>query len=197
MDAESMPLTEPLVEHPERHERLDVSAEDRIEAMVETYFDLVWRSLRRFGVPDGSVDDAAQQVFIVAARKLETIDPAGEKSYLLGIAVRVASDARRSVARRREVGDEDAGEPVDPEPSPEELVDQKRARQLLDRVLGAMPIDLRAPFMMFEIEDMSVPEVAAALGVPLGTAASRLRRAREQFHEQVRRLGVRQGGSRV
>jgi len=194
MDAESMPLTETFAE---RAERAEASGHDRIEAMVETYFDLVWRSLRRFGVPDAGVDDAAQQVFIVAARKLDTIEVAGERSYLLGIAVRVASDARRSLARRREVPDEDAGEPLDPEPSPEELVDRKRARQMLDRVLDSMPMDLRAAFTMFEIEEMSVPEVAAALGVPLGTAASRLRRAREQFHEQVRRLGAGQGGQRV
>src|SRR5262245_2857981 len=80
---------------------------ERLEAMVEMYFDAVWRSLRRLGVADGSLDDAAQQVFMIAARKLDIIDPAGEKSYLLGIAVRVASDARRTRTRRREVSDED------------------------------------------------------------------------------------------
>jgi RNA polymerase sigma-70 factor, ECF subfamily len=155
----------------------------RVEGLVHLYFDVIWRSLRRLGVPDGALDDATQQVFLVAARRLDEIDPAGEKSYLLGIAVRVASDARRTKARRREVSDERSHERVDPRPSPEELVDRKRARQLLDRVLDRMPMDLRAAFTMFEIEGMSVPEVASALGIPLGTAASRLRRAREQFRE--------------
>jgi RNA polymerase sigma-70 factor (ECF subfamily) len=89
--------------------------------------------------------------------------------------------------------DEGATERVDPRPSPEELVDQKRARQLLDEVLAAMPMDLRAAFTMFEIEGMSVPEVATALGIPPGTAASRLRRARERFHELVDRRVRRQG----
>jgi RNA polymerase sigma-70 factor, ECF subfamily len=192
MEAESMPLREAV--DPRASGQGETSRDERLEALVQTYFDLVWRSLRRFGVDDASVDDAAQQVFIVTARKLDGIEPAGERAYLLGVAVRVASEARRSRARRREVQDEDAGERVDPDPSPEELVDRKRARQLLDRVLSAMPMDLRAPFTMFEIEGMSVPEVAAALGVPLGTAASRLRRAREQFHVQVQRLGVRQRG---
>lgn len=163
----------------------EVAPERRIEEMVHLHFDAVWRSLRRLGVAPGSLDDAAQQVFLVAARKLDGIELGGEKPYLLGIAVRVASESRRSKARKREVPAEEAGERVDPLPSPEELVDQKRARQLLDHVLSAMPMDLRAAFTMFEIEGMSAPEVATALGIPLGTAASRLRRAREQFRELV------------
>src|SRR5689334_2033459 len=99
--AESMPLSEPVV----RHGREATARDERLEAMVRMHFDAVWRSLRRLGVADGSLDDAAQQVFMIAARKLDTIDPAGEKPYLLGIAVRVASDARRSRTRRREVSD--------------------------------------------------------------------------------------------
>ena len=169
----------------------------RLEKMVQLHFDAVWRSLRRLGVAESALDDAAQQVFLVAARRLDTIDPAGEKPYLLGIAVRVASDARRTTARRREVRDERADERVDPRPSPEDLLDRKRARELLDVVLGAMPMDLRAAFTMFEIEGMSVPEVANALGIPLGTASSRLRRAREQFRELVHRHARPEGGPDV
>jgi len=167
--------------------------DERLEAMVQAHFDAVWRSLRRLGVADGSLDDAAQQVFLIASRKLDAIDPAGEKAYLLGIAARVASDARRSHSRRREVADD--AERIDPAPSQEELVDRKRAREQLDRVLAAMPMDLRVRFTMFEIEGLSVPEVATALGIPLGTAASRLRRAREAFREEVQRLGLNGGRS--
>ena len=173
-----------------------ISRDERLSAMVAAYFDPVWRSLRRLGVADGSLDDAAQQVFMIAARKLDTIDPPGEKAYLLGIAVRVASDARRSQTRRREVSGDETDR-ADPAPSQEELVDRKRAREQLDRILAAMPMDLREPFTMFEIEGLSIPEVATALGIPLGTAASRLRRAREEFREHVLRIGARQGGSRV
>jgi RNA polymerase sigma-70 factor, ECF subfamily len=200
MDAETMPL--PPEGEPASSSLPGVAGvatrEARIEAMVATHFDLIWRSLRRLGVADASLDDAAQHVFIVAARRWDVIEEGGEKPYLMGIAVRVASETRRSRIRRREVSDEEAGERIDPEPSPEELVDRKRARQVLDRLLEAMPMDLRAPFTMFEIEGMSVPEVAEALALPLGTASSRLRRAREHFHDQVRRLGLhRQGGQGV
>ncbi len=180
---------------PLRFERSAVGG--RLEGMVQVYFDVVWRSLRRLGVAEGLLDDAAQQVFMVASRKLDTIEAGGEKPYLLGIAVRVASDARRTKARQREVFDEHTNERADPRPSPEELVDQKRARELLDDVLDAMPLDLRAAFTMFEIEGMSVTEVASALAIPAGTAASRLRRARERFHELVRRHVRRRGGPGV
>jgi RNA polymerase sigma-70 factor (ECF subfamily) len=173
----------------------DMAARDaRVRQMVDQHFDLVWRSLRRLGVREGSLDDAAQQVFIVAARKLDTIVVGGERPYLLGIAVRVASDARRTVTRRREVSDEESSAlEVDRSPAADELVDQKRARAMLDRILASMPMDLRAAFTMFEIEEMSVPEIAAALSIPLGTAASRLRRAREAFRAALDELRIHDG----
>src|SRR4051794_26141858 len=192
--ADSMPLPEPVVEHAAREAS---PRDERLEAMVRMHFDAVWRSLRRLGVAEGSLDDAAQKVFMIAARKLDTIIPAGEKAYLLGIAVKVASDERRTRARQREVSEQHGAERMDPAPSPEELVDRKRAREWLDRVLAAMPMDLRVPFTMFEIEGLSVPEVATALGLPLGTAASRLRRAREAFREQLQGLTGHEGGHSV
>jgi len=166
----------------------------RINTIVTAHFDVVWRSLRRLGVPEASLDDAAQQVFIVVARKLDTILVGGERPFVLGVAVRVASDMRRTHSRRREVADDAAPVAVDPAPAADELIDRKRARQLLEHVLTSMPMDLRAAFTMFELEEMSVPELATVLGVPVGTAASRLRRAREHFHDAVRRLGRSTGG---
>jgi RNA polymerase sigma-70 factor (ECF subfamily) len=173
------------------------SRDERLETMVEQHFDLVWRSLRRLGVADNALDDAAQQVFIVAARKLDAIEVAGERAYLVGIATRVASDMRRTWARRREAPGEDPAERSDPQASTEELVDQKRARQMLDDILSAMPMDLRAAFTMFEIEGMSAPEIAVALAIPIGTVSSRLRRARQFFREQVESLAASKGRSRV
>src|SRR5690349_2513171 len=79
------------------------SRDARLRTMVHLHFDTVWRALRRLGVPDAGADDAAQQVFLVAARRLDEIDPSRERQYLLGIALRVASDARHSLSRRREV----------------------------------------------------------------------------------------------
>ena len=75
----------------------------RMGALVAAHFDAVWRAVKRLGVPAGGVDDAAQEVFIVAARKLADIEVGRERGYLLGVAVRVASDARRAARRRGEI----------------------------------------------------------------------------------------------
>jgi RNA polymerase sigma-70 factor (ECF subfamily) len=166
-----------------------VSRDVRIRAMVDGHFHVVWRSLRRLGVEPGAVDDAAQQVFLVASHKVDTIEPEGERAYLLGIAVRVASDARRARRRRREIGEsEDELEREAPLPSAEELVDQKRARELFDRILVTLPEDLREVFVLFEVEGIGVAQIATIIGIPLGTVGSRIRRARELFHKRVSAL---------
>ncbi|MEZ4297168.1 MAG: sigma-70 family RNA polymerase sigma factor [Polyangiaceae bacterium] len=156
-----------------------------LRALQEEHFEFLWRSLRRLGVPESDVDDAVQQVFLVAARRV--IQPGAERSFLFSTALRVASHARRTLRRRRESGDA-VPEQTDATPSPEELLDQRRARALLDDVLEALPMDVRAVFILFELEEMTVVEIAQVLGIPTGTAASRLRRGREMFHEAVARV---------
>jgi RNA polymerase sigma-70 factor (ECF subfamily) len=83
-------------------------------------------------------------------------------------------------------------EPEDGAPSAEELIDRRRARVLLDEVLESLPMEVRAVFVLFELEEMTLSEIAALLGIPPGTAASRLRRGRELFQSAVARLKVRQ-----
>lgn len=155
------------------------TADSRLRAMIDAHFTLVYRSLRRFGVPASTLDDAAQQVFLVAARRNDEIPIGRESQYLLGISIRVASETRRSIARRRE--EPEPPERVDESPSPEQLVDRKRAREELDRILAAMPFELRTVFVLFEIEGLTLPEIASIEGLALGTATSRLRRARAVF----------------
>lgn len=166
--------------------------EARLRAMVSHHFDFIWRSLRRLGVPPTDVDDCAQQVFWVAARKLSRIDGSSERAFLFSTALRVASDARRSRSRRREVCDEELSPISDPGPSPDELADRHRARALLDSVLESMPMDLRAVFVLFELEEMGTQDIAELLDLPCGTVASRLRRAREEFHKVVARVRARE-----
>jgi RNA polymerase sigma-70 factor, ECF subfamily len=155
---------------------------ERLTAMFTTHFDFVWRSLRRLGVHDAAVDDAAQEVFVVAQRKLRAIEHGKEKAFLFGTAVRVAADSRRARGRRRETPNEAAAATSpDPGARTDELVEQKRARELLDRVIAALPDDARPVFVLYELEGMTMAEIAACLAIPPGTVASRLRRAREAF----------------
>ena len=165
---------------------IDAVRRARLASMIERDYRFIWRLLRRLGVPSHSVDDGAQQVFLIMAERLDDILQASERSFAYGTALRVAQDYRRRGLRERSVTDaESLSEQVCNTPDPEELTSQRRAREQLDRVLDAMPIELRAVFVLFELEGMTSPEIAEISGLPLGTVASRLRRARERFRELV------------
>ncbi|HEX7505167.1 MAG TPA: sigma-70 family RNA polymerase sigma factor [Polyangia bacterium] len=166
----------------------DAEADLRVAAMVANHHSQVWRSLRRLGLSECDADDASQQVFLVAHRRLADIAPETEQSFLLQTALRVASEFRRSLRRRREDNREDLPVVVDTAASPEELADRQRARAVLDRALGAMPMDLRQVFVLFDLEELTTVEVSNVLHIPKGTVASRLRRAREVFRKTVLRL---------
>lgn len=173
---------------------------ERYRALVEAHFDFIWRSLRGLGVPAGSADDAAQHVFLIAYQKLAEIAPDRERSFLFGTALGVAANARRAGARRRELCDDGAmAAAADDAPNPEQLIEMKQARALLDDVLDAMEEDLRVVFVLFELEGVPTEEIAAMLGLARGTVASRLRRAREDFRAIARRVQARalhRGGER-
>jgi RNA polymerase sigma-70 factor (ECF subfamily) len=170
---------------------------DRVQAMVADHHDFLWRSLRRLGIPDGDVDDAVQQVFLVALRRQAEIAKESERSFLFQTALRVAADWRRACKRRCEQAGLDLPDLPDGSANPEELTDQRRARVLLDRVLAALPMDLRAVFVLFELEELTMMEIATISDLPPGTVASRLRRARQAFQAAVRRVTAGQGAPRA
>ena len=99
--------------------------------------------------------------------------------------------ADRDRGRKREDLGVDFDEQPASAPSPEELVDRRRARELLDALLEEMPLELRVVFVLYEIEQLTSAEIAEVVGVPLGTVASRLRRAREDFTARVARVEAR------
>jgi RNA polymerase sigma-70 factor (ECF subfamily) len=163
-------------------------ARDRLARLLAEHHAFVWRSLRRLGVADGEVEDASQQVFLVAHRRPADIVPESERSFLFQTALRVAADWRRAHKRRCEDTRVELPDVADRAASPEERIDQQRRRALLDRVLGGMSMELRAVFVLFELEEMTMMEIATISGIPLGTVASRLRRARQAFREAVTKL---------
>ncbi|HKO54059.1 MAG TPA: sigma-70 family RNA polymerase sigma factor [Polyangiaceae bacterium] len=164
---------------------------------MTAHFDFVWRSLRRLGLSAADADDGAQEVFVIASRKLAAILPTTEKRFLFATALRVASTRRRGLKRRREdsrswLGEEEPeldGELS--EPGPERLAELLHARRDLNEILEAMKLEQRAVFVLYELEEMTVPEIASLLELPLGTVSSRLRVAREEFDLALRRLRAR------
>jgi RNA polymerase sigma-70 factor (ECF subfamily) len=146
------------------------------------------------GVPAHTVDDATQQVFLIAAERLDDIREHSERSFAFGTALRVAQSFRRR-SQREPLGAE-GDRNASPLPGPEELSDQRRARETLNRLLEEMPLELRSVFILFELEGLTSPEIAELVSVPLGTVASRLRRARERFRELVDAELARRAGKR-
>lgn len=170
--------------------RVSASDEARLRALRHEHFEFIWRSVRRLGVPEADADDAVQQVFIVAARKLEAITAGSERAFLFGTALRVSAHWRRTATRRGTMVEADDEHP-DASPNAEELLEQRRARALLDEVLSSLPMEVRAVFVLFELEELTLAQIATLLEIPSGTAASRLRRGRELFQAEVTRLKAR------
>ncbi len=149
----------------------------------------VCRSLSYFGVGAANVEDLAQEVFLVLHRRLEDFDRGQDlRSWLFGIARRVAAGYRRRAYHVRErVTAEPHAEGISPD-SPEENAEHARARDRMEAILERMTLDQRAVFVMFELDGMTGAEIAELMDCPLQTVFSRLRRARETFERHVSRL---------
>ncbi|HEX7665663.1 MAG TPA: RNA polymerase sigma factor, partial [Polyangiaceae bacterium] len=154
------------------------------------HYDGLWRFLRRLGVPASEVEDAAQKVVIVLAERIATIERGKEKSFLFSTALRVASDARRKNARsREELAKGDAlPEASDGSPGADDQLDARRRLVLLDRVLATLSDELREVLVLVDLEEETMAAASETLGIPPGTVASRLRRARETFEKEAEKL---------
>jgi RNA polymerase sigma-70 factor (ECF subfamily) len=159
-----------------------------LEAIYDEYFDFVWRSLRRLGVGRSSLDDALQDVFLVVHRRLAQFEQRSSlKTWLFGICLRVASDYLRK-RRHRTLGSEPPPDLADASsPDPLEQAARGEAVAFLDAQLAELDPDKRAVFILAELEDMSCPEIAEAVGANVNTVMSRLKAARTQFEAALKR----------
>ena len=170
-----------------------LDSQQRLAQMVREHFAFVWRVLRRLGLSESDADDSAQQVFLSTSRRLSDIGVGSERAFLFSTAVNVAAHAHRSQRRWQELPESEIDNRRDSVPGAEELIDRRRARELFDQILEAMPMDLRLVFVLFEVEQLTMAEIARMVEVPPGTVASRLRRAREDFAARVKRIEAKLG----
>lgn len=177
--------------------RTDDQARLRLAQAASEGFDFIWRLLRRLGVrPEAAVDDAVQRVFEIAARKTQYLPAGTERAFLFKTAVLVAAEERRR--QQQTLKRAASAEPADlesPELDPERALAARRERELLDELLDELPEKLRAVFVLFELEGLTTLAIADLLDIPAGTAASRLRLARQHFQDGARRLRARQARS--
>ncbi len=172
----------------------ELSPADRarqFRTVYDAHVAFVWRNLRRLGVMDRDVEDKCQEVFVVAHRRWEEFADRGHgpRAWLFQIVLRVASDARRH--RRRHPVDPDGGiaqERQSIEAPQAVAVARKQALDLLDRALASIDMGRRAVLVLHEIEQMTAPEIARTLELPLNTVYSRLRVARVELDAELARL---------
>lgn len=162
----------------------------RLEQAARRDFQFIWRCIRRFGIQSNhAVDHAVQRVFEVAAARASIIEAGHERAFLFKTAVLVTKELRRKQARSREVFDTERVEcAMDEQDDPEQLLEARQWRSVLDQLLEALPLDLRTAFVLYELEGQKLDQIAELLDIPQGTVASRLRRARAAFHEKARKL---------
>ena len=152
--------------------------------IFERHHDFVWRSLAHLGVPNGAVDDATQDVFIVVHRRIDDYQRSMPiRSWLYGIARRIAYRYRARAAKHRRVRAVSTPDAV----APDEAVATREAADLVSAFLAEQPAEQREVFILAELEGLSGPEIAAALGTKLNTVYSRLRLSRQQFARVVKR----------
>jgi len=148
------------------------------ETLFETQARFVWRVLARLGIPEADLPDVSQEVFLAAHRLLPTFEQrCSVTTWLYGICIRVASTHRRNLWRRREQVTAEPGEGSSSSAWHGAEVAVQRER--LERVLYTLPEEQANVFVLYELEELSMSEVAAALGTPLQTAYSRLYAARK------------------
>ena len=174
-------------------ETLSVNTPARVAELYEAHADMVWRSLRRLGVPISSLEDAVQDVFVVVHSRLAEFEQRSSvKTWIFGIVLRVASAHRRKRARRESEITSDDCELVGTSPDPQQAAQEAEAAAIVERILDEFEDDRRSVFVMLELEDFSAQQVAASLGISVNTVHSRLRLARRDFEAGLKRLRARE-----
>jgi len=165
-----------------------VTAVDRqaLEELYRAHHQIIWRTLRRMGFSPEAAADHTQQAYLIALERLDRILPGSERAFLFSTAIFFGRTVLRKERRMELSENVDAGSD---EGSAARSVDQRQvALELLEKILDGMDPDLVTVFTLYEIEGLSSPEIAELLAIPLGTVASRLRRARESFRRRAARV---------
>ena len=159
--------------------------------IYKTYLSFVWSTARHLGVDSGELDDVVQDIFIVIHRRLHTVvRPESIRSWIYSIVRRTVSTYRRTKRSKIVRVATELQEPAASQPSsatPQQLAEQSEQAQLLWTLLEKLDAAKREVFVLTELEDMTAPEIAAAVEIPLNTVYSRLRAARQELEAALQR----------
>lgn len=154
--------------------------------IFEQHARFLWRTVMNLGVPSREAQDLCQEVMIIVHRRLPDFDGTSLRGWLYGICVRVASDYRRSARARHEIPHGEVPEVGAAADQAEQLA-QRAQRQRLMRALERLSDEKRAAVVLYDVEELTLAEVSEALGVPLQTAYSRIKAARQELRRELER----------
>ena len=163
------------------------------QAVYARYFDFVWASARRLGVDSSAIDDVVQEILIAIHGNLHTLQrPEALKSWVYSVTRRTVSNHHRAVRARGGKTTTVVDDQLEShQPTPYEVTQKNSELLLLANLLAELDEPKRELFVLVEIEEMTVPEVADALDIPVNTAYSRLRAARLAFEAAIARHDAR------
>lgn len=171
-----------MLDYASADEHASVAERPSFDDVYREHFAFVWRSAKRLGVREASLDDVVQEVFVIVHRRLGDFEGRSSlKTWLFGIALRVARDARRSHQRKSPEGTIDPDALKSNELGPSESAEKAEAVRLLHAILDELDDERREIFVMAELELLTMPEIAETLGINVNTAYARLRAARQSF----------------
>jgi len=185
---------------PEHAPPLPTTQRPTLQAIYREYFSFVWSTARHLGAGWDIVDDVVQDVFIVVHFKLGTLRQVESmRSWIYGIIRRTLSEYRRadrnrSNAEARLSAELKTNRPV--QDSPLDKVEHSSEIERLQTLLAELDEKKREIFVMVEVLGMTVPEVVEVIDIPLDTAYSRLRKARQAFEAALLRQEERDEGQR-
>jgi len=185
MGAEEVPKAEPALP----------ASLPTFRELFEREFSYVWNVLRRLGVAPRDLEDLTHQVFLQIHSRLSSFDGSRPlRPWLFAFALRAASNHRKLARHRVELSIV-APDVADSRALADEQLIARQERELAELALTRVALDRRAVLLLHEIEGHTIPEIARALDIPLNTAYSRLRLARQDYELAIRRLRARRGES--
>lgn len=170
-----------------------VEALDDFDAVYREYAKFVWAILRGLGIPENTIEDAFQDVFIVAYRRRKSFEGRGTlRSWMYGITLRVARSYQRRASVRRLFSFSlfDQEDVIDTRS--EESQKAEDDAELVHHLLEKVPAKQREVFVLAELEELTAKDIADIVGCNVNTVYSRLRLARQRFDEALARYRARE-----
>lgn len=166
-----------------------IEVEQQIATLLVEHFPRLWRIARRMGLDTMRAEEAAQEAFVILFEKRTLVAPGKELAFLISAVTHVSQNMRRKLSYKCECPV--APDLMDTHPaldSVQQLLERKQTKKLVDDLIAGLSEPLRVVLVLFEIEGLTLQEIADALQIPPGTAASRLRLARKAFQQAVARM---------